>query len=560
VYTAKEVEEAKTAAKLLNDAFRKHHISRQEHCCSVCYEFFQKSGAVSLCSLCTVPLCATCFQNTYVGKGLLELKCMGCSKEITAAELNTYGQTKLYDIVVPGFIKAALAGDAPYLAATPPSTVSVMTAEVHSLLASFQTRFALHAGEVSSAVNMLLFSPKPNSLGSNLEQISVSFSTKENYLYDTLRANLSDVTDKLPALALTSALRFKCPTVGCHCFVQPESEGVEAVICLGCAQSSCTTCHALSPAGHVCSEDVLASLEEIRSSTVPCPECRAQIHRIDGCNQMVCTACLKCIFDYDTGEKVSRDAHIHNPHLEALTPEQRQQLLDAVRGDVEIDPEDIDPETLPFHRGSHHWLEIIVRQCNVGDEYDALRDFLGTASIMERHLNRMRDLAETMMNEHNEYAKCIKFARAAYLSKVAIFHAQNHFTVYNPVFGAKSFLHKYYSIDCGWDYTNYYTYIVTCQLMARKVLESAIDAQSKALSTMRTTMVGWLFDKKIGDGDLGVDHTIDFVSGKWAGKEMYTTFCTYYDCNHNCVTGGAVVLPTFEPCLYPLDLLRPMLG
>lgn len=63
---------------------------------------------------------------------------------------------------------------------------------------------------------------------------------------------------------------------------------------------------------HTCDKDYVKSLEEIKKSTKPCPQCKVPIIRSSGCAQIWCTEC-HIAFDYKTGEVVTSGV-IHNPH------------------------------------------------------------------------------------------------------------------------------------------------------------------------------------------------------------------------------------------------------
>ena len=65
---------------------------------------------------------------------------------------------------------------------------------------------------------------------------------------------------------------------------------------------------------HRCTRDDLASADEIRANTRPCPGCGTRVHKVQdgGCDQMWCTQCHTA-FSWQTGIRVTRGP-IHNPH------------------------------------------------------------------------------------------------------------------------------------------------------------------------------------------------------------------------------------------------------
>jgi hypothetical protein len=100
-----------------------------------------------------------------------------------------------------------------------------------------------------------------------------------------------------------------CPNGECRGFLSTQWK------CGMCEQWSCKDCHEVkgphqnSP--HTCDTDKVASAKLIAEETKPCPKCGVRLFKISGCNQMWCTACNDCAFDWVTG-KIEKT--IHNPH------------------------------------------------------------------------------------------------------------------------------------------------------------------------------------------------------------------------------------------------------
>jgi hypothetical protein len=69
------------------------------------------------------------------------------------------------------------------------------------------------------------------------------------------------------------------------------------------------------PKAHTCKKEDVETARAINKETKPCPKCAGRIYRIDGCDQMFCTAC-RTPFSWKTGEVVT--GVIHNPHYYAL--------------------------------------------------------------------------------------------------------------------------------------------------------------------------------------------------------------------------------------------------
>ena len=97
----------------------------------------------------------------------------------------------------------------------------------------------------------------------------------------------------------------RCANNGCKGFLSTAWK------CSVCSEYTCQDCGAVCRHGHECNADDKASFELIKKDSRRCPGCAAYIFKIDGCNQMWCTAC-HCAFDFRTGRKIN--GQIHNPH------------------------------------------------------------------------------------------------------------------------------------------------------------------------------------------------------------------------------------------------------
>lgn len=82
---------------------------------------------------------------------------------------------------------------------------------------------------------------------------------------------------------------------------------------------------------HVCNPDNLASAKLIDAETRACPKCGARVYKISGCNQMFCTACNDCAFDWVTGRV---ETVIHNPHYYEFQRQLNGGQAPRVPGDI----------------------------------------------------------------------------------------------------------------------------------------------------------------------------------------------------------------------------------
>jgi hypothetical protein len=82
---------------------------------------------------------------------------------------------------------------------------------------------------------------------------------------------------------------------------------------------------------HECNPDNLASAKLIDAETRACPKCGARVYKISGCNQMFCTACNDCAFDWVTGRI---ETVIHNPHYYEFQRQRNAGQAPRVPGDI----------------------------------------------------------------------------------------------------------------------------------------------------------------------------------------------------------------------------------
>jgi hypothetical protein len=112
-----------------------------------------------------------------------------------------------------------------------------------------------------------------------------------------------------------------CPKEGCRGFIRGN------MVCGICETRCCRRCLEVLPAGvegaendendahtseHRCKPEDVQTARMLRQETRPCPQCASPIFKIDGCDQMWCTACSTA-FSWRTGE--IETGRVHNPHF-----------------------------------------------------------------------------------------------------------------------------------------------------------------------------------------------------------------------------------------------------
>ena len=103
----------------------------------------------------------------------------------------------------------------------------------------------------------------------------------------------------------------KCVKDGCRGFLS------QAYKCELCSTYACKDCLVAkkekNDEAHVCKKDDVESVALIRKETRPCPKCGIRISKIDGCDQMWCTADgCGTAFSWNSNKIIS--GVVHNPH------------------------------------------------------------------------------------------------------------------------------------------------------------------------------------------------------------------------------------------------------
>jgi len=98
----------------------------------------------------------------------------------------------------------------------------------------------------------------------------------------------------------------------------PDCKGFLSSVwkCGLCSNWICSDCFEVKgqekDSEHTCSKEALETANLIKKDTKPCPTCGEIIMKVDGCDQMWCTACHNP-FSWRTGQSITTGI-IHNPH------------------------------------------------------------------------------------------------------------------------------------------------------------------------------------------------------------------------------------------------------
>ena len=193
-----------------------------------------------------------------------------------------------------------------------------------------------------------------------------------------------------------------CPGANCRGFLS------QAYKCGVCDIYVCPECREIKglqrDAEHTCNPDTVATVQKMKKECRPCPECGASIFKIEGCDQMYCTAC-NTPFSWNTGKKVTTGA-IHNPHY--------FEYMRKVNGGAPVrNPGDI--PCLAHLPGAWEYDRAVIRKYSLNSMKEAMELYQALMQLTHIHAveipavtNRAEDQDNTdynvayLLNEMNE--------------------------------------------------------------------------------------------------------------------------------------------------------------
>jgi hypothetical protein len=160
---------------------------------------------------------------------------------------------------------------------------------------------ALYYGEVSDAHKRLKEIKKEvNELEEKLAQ--------KTEIMDAIEEEIASFGKKKKPEGQTKKFIMPCQNADCRGLLSTQ---YKCDLCSKFTCSKCLLCIQGEKEEHECKPDDVASAEEIKKNTRPCPNCGCRISKIDGCDQMFCVEC-KTAFSWNKG--TVETGNIHNPH------------------------------------------------------------------------------------------------------------------------------------------------------------------------------------------------------------------------------------------------------
>ena len=128
--------------------------------------------------------------------------------------------------------------------------------------------------------------------------------------YDALEIQSKEI-NPMSMLPKQKMPKFRIPCIEPNCRGFMEDFTDTTLRCGICVSQLCSKCHERSETDHQCQPELIQTISLLHKETKRCPSCYVPIFKINGCDQMWCTAC-HITFDWKTGERVR--GIIHNPH------------------------------------------------------------------------------------------------------------------------------------------------------------------------------------------------------------------------------------------------------
>ena len=278
------------------------YFSRMPPTCSVCFDPFNKSTrAETKCPHCSISICRTCLQ-TYLLNDINDVPicinrdCLrGWEREFLDGELTSAFRLKIYkehrEKVLSDREKARL-----------PSTQE-------DAAAYKQAKQIYSQSLIDEEATTIEYNKIANKL-SNIGTLKYrSRAVLESFGLRRMPVP-GERTNRTEQPVVSRAAFIKpCPATDCKGFLSTAWK------CGLCEQWTCPECHDLKgPAKdveHTCDPEKIATARLLAREAKSCPKCGVQICKIEGCDQMWCTAC-NTGFNWRTG-KIAEGA-VHNPH------------------------------------------------------------------------------------------------------------------------------------------------------------------------------------------------------------------------------------------------------
>lgn len=269
--------------------------------CQICATELNASTRAQVpCFACALVVCKTCVRE-YLRTSTALPKCMGCGaafqQNYLVAHLN---RSWVNDGLKPTMKQTLVNAELAKMPATLPFAEAEMERRrLSKLNEEYQTRINKLTIQVTRYNNAMV----ANRFRMRGEAVPARF-LNDLVREDNGGAAVREDTKKKFIMA--------CPNGDCKGFLST------AYKCALCSKFTCPDCIVVIDGEHACIESDKLSAEMIKKETRPCPTCGERIFKVNGCDQMYCTAVnegsrCETVFSWDTGA-IQLGGTVHNPH------------------------------------------------------------------------------------------------------------------------------------------------------------------------------------------------------------------------------------------------------
>lgn len=265
--------------------------------CNVCVNEYTKLLRKKVtCPYCNYDACSTCIQQ-YLLSTPETPHCMSCRKawsrnflvdSFTAKFVNSTYKTHRENVLFE--LEKSL------MPSTQDEVVRVIEhRKINREIIGLQATIGVLDGELRHIHNETL---EQKEMSCNLRRQIFDLQMKIEVLQFKMSTNSRRQTEKKQFIRA-------CPAENCKGFLSTQWK------CGICDRYTCKECNELKDENHTCKPENIETAKLLRSDSKPCPSCAAIIFKIDGCDQMFCTACHTA-FSWRTGR--IETGTVHNPH------------------------------------------------------------------------------------------------------------------------------------------------------------------------------------------------------------------------------------------------------
>jgi hypothetical protein len=229
----------------------------------------------------------------------------------------------------------------------------------------------------------------------------------------------------------------------CACPVCPSFVMKPEYKCSTCYIKICKQCREILNDDHKCNPDTVESVKLLKKDTKPCPKCAAQIHKLDGCDQMWCVSC-HTTFSWKTG--TIDTTRVHNPHYfdwlrrtgQNIQPVPNQGCLNNVNHILQRAHHQIYLHEIVKYNA---YIQIQQTYHNIRERIETYQRYLGNTQnvndLLESHIHKRQTkpkMASTLLRRDNMREK---YTEIIQLLEMVM-------TVYKEVLGTLDFTTDFY--------------------------------------------------------------------------------------------------------------------